>query len=132
MIKYILPAFLVIAVLCAFQTELYLKGTWQYSGGVYNGTSESPSKDYILQRKYDATHYNAMFIEKGVDPVSYESGDYILKKDTCLETQTFSSQPSKLLNVTVKYHYQIKNDTLTFIGILPNGTHVQEYWKKVR
>jgi hypothetical protein len=130
--KYILPAFLVIAVLCAFQSKVPLIGTWQYNGGVYNGTSELPSKDYILQRKYDALHYKAMLIESGVEPVLYEGGNYLLKNDTCLETQTFSSQPSKLLNITVKYHYQIKNDTLTFIGVLPNGTHVQEYWKKVK
>jgi hypothetical protein len=71
-------------------------------------------------------------IEKGAEPIPYEKGDYVLKQDTCLETQTFSAEPSKLLNITLKYHYLIKNDTLTFSGVLPNGTIVKEFWKKVK
>jgi hypothetical protein len=109
-----------------------LKGNWEYSGGTYNGKAEPASKDYTLRRQYDEAHYTALFIEKGAEPIPYEKGDYVLKQDTCLETQTFSSQPSKLLNVTLKYHYLIKNDTLTFNGILPNGTVVREYWKRVK
>ena len=62
----------------------------------------------------------------------YEKGDYKLKTDSCLETQTYSRQPSKLTGITVHYAYQIKNDTLTFNGILPNGTTVMEYWKRVK
>ena len=132
MMKKILPALLLLIALCAFNIEDSVKGTWEYSGGIYNGKAVPASKDYTLQRKYDAEHYDALFIEKGAEPIPYERGNYVLKQDTCFETQTFSAEPSKLLNITLKYHYQIKNDTLTFNGILPNGTTVQEYWKRVK
>ncbi|MBD1384860.1 hypothetical protein IDJ75_06190 [Mucilaginibacter rigui] len=132
MIKKIVPAFLILAILLAFTADVSLKGSWEYCGGVYNGKPEPASKDYTLRRQYDEAHYTALFIEKGAEPIPYEKGNYVLKPDTCLETQTFSAQPSKLLNVTLKYRYQIKNDTLTFSGILPNGTIVQEYWKRVK
>ncbi|MEB0260738.1 MULTISPECIES: hypothetical protein [unclassified Mucilaginibacter] len=91
----------------------------------------SHPKDYTLKRNYDAAHYNALFIENGQEPITYERGGYTLKQDTCLETQTFSAEPSKLLNVTIKYRYRISKDTLTFNSVLPNGTVVKEYWKKV-
>jgi hypothetical protein len=132
MIKKIVSAFLILAALFAFVADAPLKGNWEYSGGIYNGKPEPASKDYTLRRQYDDAHYTALFIEKGAEPFQYEKGDYVLKQDTCLETQTFSTQPSKLLNITLKYHYRIKNDTLTFNGILPNGTVVQEYWKRVK
>ena len=132
MIKKIIPAFLILAVLLAFAVDESLKGNWEYCGGTYNGKAEPASKDYTLRRQYDEAHYTALFIEKGAEPMPYEKGDYVLKQDTCLETQTFSAQPSKLLNITLKYHYRIKNDTLTFNGILPNGTVVREYWKRVK
>ncbi|MES2265733.1 MAG: hypothetical protein V4520_03165 [Bacteroidota bacterium] len=132
MMKRMLPAFLLIIVFSAFRMLDTLEGKWQYSGGIYNGKAEQPSKEYTLQRNYDAAHYSALFLEKGQEPIAYERGDYALKNDTCLETQTYSAQPSKLLNVTIKYRYQISNDTLTFSGTLPNGTVVKEYWKKVK
>ncbi|RYU92324.1 hypothetical protein EWM62_02490 [Mucilaginibacter terrigena] len=132
MMKRILSAILLVIILCAFGTADTLTGTWQYSGGIYNGKAEPASKDYTLQRQYDDAHYNALFIEKGAEPIPYEKGNYTLKQDTCFETQTFSAEPSKLLNVTLKYRYQIKNDTLTFNGVLPNGTTVQEYWKRLK
>lgn len=132
MLKKIVPAFLILAMLFAFTADESLKGNWEYSGGLYNGKAEPASKDYTLRRQYDEAHYTALFIEKGAEPMPYEKGDYLLKQDTCLETQTFSAQPSKLLNITLKYRYRIKNDTLTFNGILPNGTVVQEYWKRVK
>jgi hypothetical protein len=49
-----------------------------------------------------------------------------------MDTQTYSLQPSKVTNITIHYGYQVKNDTLTFSGVLPNGTTVKEYWKKVK
>jgi len=125
-------SFIILLALFAFTKDKGLAGKWEYSGGIYNGKPEAASKDYQLQRQYDDAHYTATFIEKGAEPIAYEKGDYILKQDTCLETQTFSAQPSKLLHITLRYRYQIKNDTLTFNGVLPNGTIVQEYWKKVK
>ncbi|MFD0793851.1 hypothetical protein ACFQZX_09490 [Mucilaginibacter litoreus] len=128
--KKAFPLILVLALLCSFKIGESLSGRWIYSGGIYNGKPEPAPKDYTLQRQYDAEHYAALLIEKDTPPVTYEAGNYKLLQDSCFETQTFSAQPSNLINVTVKYHYQIKNDTLTFEGILPNGTKVQEYWKK--
>jgi len=125
-------SFIILLTLFAFTKDKGLAGKWEYSGGIYNGKPGAASKDYQLQRQYDDAHYIATFIEKGAEPIAYEKGDYILKQDTCLETQTFSAQPSKLLHITLRYRYQIKNDTLTFNGVLPNGTIVQEYWKKVK
>lgn len=105
---------------------------WEYSGGVYNGKPEAASQQYKLQRIYDEAHYEAVFIDSDAKPVTYERGDYELKNDTCLETQTYSLQPSQVTGITLHNYYRVKNDTLTFTGILPNGTRVKEYWKKVK
>ena len=129
-ILFTLPA--IIIILCSFGVKNRIKGVWEYAGGIYNGKADSASTDYKLHRKYDAAHYEAFFIEPGQPPVTYEKGYYKLKTDSCLETQTYSRQPSKLTGITVHYAYQIKNDTLTFNGILPNGTTVMEYWKRVK
>ncbi|GGH05453.1 hypothetical protein [Mucilaginibacter phyllosphaerae] len=132
MIRKILFVALLAFILCAFGADNKLNGNWEYSGGIYNGKPEAPSKDYKLLRQYDDAHYTALFIEKDAEPITYEKGDYILKQDTCLETQTFSAQPSKLLSITLRYRYRLKNDTLTLNGVLPNGTVVQEYWKRIK
>jgi hypothetical protein len=132
MMKKIVPALLVIIALYSFYIEKSFKGTWEYGGGVYNGKAEPAPKDYKLQREYTAKEYEARFLESGEKPVVYEKGNYKITQDTCHETQTYSSQPTKVLDITIKYRYQIKNDTLTFNGVLPNGTVVQEYWKKVK
>ena len=42
----------------------------------------------------------------------YEAGTYILKGDTCIETETFCSQPSKITNIPIHYLYAFKKDTL--------------------
>jgi hypothetical protein len=131
-IRTILPSILLAAICCSFHSEDTLSGIWEYNGGIYNGKAETASKDYKLQRKYDAVHYTGMFIEKGEDTLTYEKGDYKLLPDTCLETQTFSSQPSQVTGVTLRYRYRISNDSLIFKGKLPNGTNVEEYWKKVK
>nr|WP_294943831.1 hypothetical protein [uncultured Mucilaginibacter sp.] len=122
-----------LVVFVAFRPFATLEGTYEYAGGIYNGKTESASKEYKLQRRYNDEEYESTFIETGQDTVVYEQGKYKLTNDTtCLETQTYSKQPSKTLNITVPYVYVISHDTLTFTGKLPNGTAVQEYWKKVK
>lgn len=108
-----------------------LTGAYQYAGGIYNGKAEKASQGYMLQRKYDKTSYMGLFIEKGEKTLIYEKGNYSLRRDTCLETQTYSSQPSKVTGVTLHYQYRLIHDTLIFKGVLPNGTTVEEYWKKL-
>lgn len=109
-----------------------LKGTWQYAGDILNGKKEEATDDIQLQRKYTDTGFTAYFIEKDSLPQQYETGTYKLVGDTCLETETWSGFPSKLLNVTVHYHYTINHDTLMLTGILPNGSTTVDYWKKVK
>jgi hypothetical protein len=119
-------------VLTSFQITTALMGTWEYAGDIFNGKKEPPPTAYTLQRKYSEAHFEAYVIEKGYMPEMYETGDYILKADSCTEIQTFSTQDTKLLNIPVHYQYNISNDTLTLKGILPNGERVEEYWKRVK
>ncbi|RWY54319.1 hypothetical protein [Mucilaginibacter gilvus] len=126
------PAIALSVILLSFRLQGTLSGTYVYAGGVYNGKAGGPSKDYKLQRRYTDSEYEATFIEPGQDTIVYEQGKYTLEQDTCLETQTYSREPSKTLNISVRYVYHISNDTLSFSGLLPNGTTVQEYWKKVK
>jgi hypothetical protein len=123
---------LLFLALTSFQNTDTLKGTWEYVGDIYHGKKEGAPVKYTLQRKYSEAHFEAYAIEKGYLPEMYETGDYLLKADTCLETQTFSTQESRTLNITVHYHYKISNDTLTLKGILPDGEPVEEYWKRVK
>ena len=124
-----LPLLFALMDLVPFAT---LEGTYDYAGGIYNGKQDSAAKEYKLQRRYNDAEYESTFIEPGQDTVVYEQGNYKLVNDTtCLETQTYSKQPSKTLHITVPYVYHISHDTLTFTGKLPNGTTVREYWKKV-
>ncbi|RFZ84723.1 hypothetical protein DYU05_03705 [Mucilaginibacter terrenus] len=116
----------------SFTTIKSFKGTYEYAGGIYNGKPEKASTEYKLLRVYGKADYQGTFIAPGEDTIIYEKGDYKLLPDTCLETQTFSSQPSKWLNTTLRYQYKISHDTLAFSGKLPNGTTVLEYWKKVK
>jgi hypothetical protein len=119
-------------LLSSFQGPNSLKGTWEFVGGVYNGKKEGAPTGYTLHRKYDATHYDAFAIEKGYKTEKYESGTYILKGDSCVDKETFCSQPSKITNIPIHYFYTFKNDTLTLSGRLPTGMVVKEYWKKIR
>ncbi len=119
-------------LLTSLQTKTSLKGTWQFVGGIYNGKKEGATTDYALQRTYDALHYRAFVVQKGYKPDIYETGNYVLKGDTCVDTETFCSQPSKITNVPIHYLYSLKNDTLALKGILPTGMRVEEYWKRVR
>ena len=109
-----------------------LKGTWQYAGDILNGKKEEATNDIIIRRKYTDTDFTGYFNEKDSLPQKYETGTYRLAGDTCLETETWSGIPTKLLNITVHYHYAISHDTLILTGILPNGAGTIDYWKKVK
>ena len=119
-------------ILCSFQNQPTLKGTWEFVGGIYNGKKEGAPTGYALHRKYDAIHYDAYAIEKGYKTERYEAGTYIFKGDTCVDTETFCSQPSKITHIPIHYLYTLKNDTLTLKGTLPTGMRVEEYWKKMK
>jgi hypothetical protein len=125
-------AVVLVIIASAFSAEKTLKGSWNYLGGSYNGKPEGPPAEYTLQRRYDDAHFTAFASEKEYKPEKYEAGNYILKGDTCIETETYSSQPSKLKNIPVHYHYEIRNDSLIFKGKLPSGMVVEEYWKRVK
>jgi hypothetical protein len=118
--------------LCSFQAQPSLKGTWVFVGGIYNGKKEGATTDYTLHRKYTANTYDAFAIEKGYKTEKYESGTYVFKGDTCIDTETFCSQPSKITNIPIHYLYTLRNDTLTLSGTLPTGMIVEEYWKRLR
>ena len=64
--------------------------------------------------------------------MKYESGNYALNIDTCLETQTYCMQAQNMIGITVHYAYQMRKDTLVLKGKLPNGILVEDYWKKVK
>ena len=109
-----------------------LEGKWQYAGGTYNGKKEGGTDGYQLQRTYTGKNFEAFLIEGASEPQKYQAGDYKLNGDSCLETETFSTQPSKLTGVTVHYQYKLKNDTLIFSGKLPTGVQVEEHWTKIK
>ena len=127
-----LIAVIIILGCCSFNAAPTLKGTWIFQGGIYNGKKEGAPVGYTLQRKYQADKFDAYLIEKGSKTQRYQSGNYQLKNDTCLETETFSIQPSKLTGITLHYHYTIRRDSLILQGTLPTGMVVEEYWKKVK
>lgn len=129
--KKITASISIIILLCSFN-EVSLKGVWQYCGGIYNGKASDAPTEYTLQRKYKKKDFEAFLIEPDTKPVKYEKGDYTLMADTCVETQTWCRQPSKTTGIAIPYTYTISNDTLIFKGVLPNGTTVTEYWKKVK
>jgi hypothetical protein len=123
-------ALALILVASSFAPVNTLRGTWQYVGGIYNGQHEGATKGYNLQRKYTDATFDAFVIEKGHQSEKYQSGYYILKNDSCVETETFSSQPSKLTGIPVHYRYVVRHDSLILMGKLPTGMVVEEYWKK--
>lgn len=109
-----------------------LEGKWLYAGGTYNGKQEGGTEGYQLQRAYTGNNFEAFMIEDGGKPEKYQAGDYTLNGDSCIETETFSAQESKLTGISVHYQYQIKNDTLTLTGKLPTGMQVEEHWVKMK
>ncbi len=119
-------------LLCSFSKPVSLKGTWEFVGGVYNGKKEGAPTEYALHRKYNENSYEAFAVEKGYEPEKFEAGNYVLNGDTCVDTETFCSQPSKITNIPIHYLYTIKHDTLTLKGTLPTGMQVEEYWKKIK
>jgi hypothetical protein len=118
--------------LVSFREVKTLKGTWQYCGGKFNNKLSPAPENYTQQRKYTDTQFEAYLFEKGEKPMKYESGTYTLTADSCTETQTYSMQESKLLNVPVRYRYLVRNDTLVLSGKLPNGAVIEDYWKRVK
>lgn len=122
----------VLIIASSFIPNGSLRGAWQYAGGVYNGKKELPPTDYKLQRKYDKRHFESFSIDSGSPPERYEAGDYVLKGDTCIETQTYSGPPSKVLGIAVPYLYSVRNDTLTLKATLPSGMVIEEYWRRMK
>src|SRR5579862_7929245 len=131
-INIFILSFLSFVLISSFTITGTLKGTWQFVGGIYNGKKEGAPVGYTLQRKYDDLHFEAFATDSTNNPEKYEAGDYILTGDTCIETETFSNQPSKLIGVHVSYLYSIHHDTLTLSATLPSGMVVEEYWKKAK
>lgn len=122
----------ILGVICYSFAPVTLKGTWNFAGGIYNGKREGAPVGYTLQRKYQYDTFDAYLLEKGSKTQKYQSGNYSLNNDTCLETETFSAQPSQLTGKTITYHYSIRQDSLILKGTLPTGMTVEEYWKKVK
>jgi hypothetical protein len=130
--KISLVLFITLLAFSSFYTETTLKGTWEFKGSVLNGKRDGAPKEYTLQRRYTSSQYDAFLLEKGEKAVKFESGNYKLKGDTCLETQTYSSQPTKLKGIIVHYWFKVRNDTLILRAKLPNGMIEEDYWKKVK
>jgi hypothetical protein len=130
--KKALTVLIVIAVLAFKSDEPTLKGTWQYCGGKFNNKLSPAPKDYQQLRKYTDKTFEAFLLEKGEKDMKYESGSYTLTADSCIETQTYSMQESRLLNIPVHYQYAIRNDTLILNGRLPDGAVVEDYWKRLK
>jgi hypothetical protein len=116
----------------SYQFAPTLRGTWQFAGGIYNGKREGATKGYTLQRTYNSAHYEAFLLEKGHKAEKYEAGNYRLKGDTCIDTETYSVQTSKITHVPIHYLYSLRHDTLTLKATLPTGMRVEEYWKRIK
>jgi hypothetical protein len=132
LIRCKLAALLLLFTAASFQVSHTLKGNWEFVGGIYNGKKEGAPKEYALHRKYNDVRYEAFVLEKGSKPEKYEAGNYILKGDTCLDTETFCSQPSKITKIPIHYLFAVRNDTLILKAKLPSKMQVEEYWKRVR
>ena len=78
--KRIMTGAMCLVICCAFNFKNSFTGIWEYSGGIYNGKPTGASKNYQLQRKYNGEHYEASFLEPDEQPVTYERGDYIVKR----------------------------------------------------
>jgi hypothetical protein len=126
------PFILFALLLCSFIKPVSLKGNWKFVGGIYNGKREGAPTEYALHRRYNENSYEAFAVEKGYGPEKFEAGTYVINGDTCVDTETFCNQPSKITNIPIHYLYIIKNDTLILKGTLPTGMQVEEYWKKMK
>lgn len=108
-----------------------VEGKWQYDGGIYNGKARNAATEFLMQRTYKSSTYEAFLLEGQAKPELYNSGIYEIKGDSILITSKFSTQPSQNDNVTMGYKFKTEGDKLTTNGVLPNGMVVEEYWKKV-
>ena len=123
----------IILLMACNSSNSSLKGKWQYAGGITNGKAEGATEGYQLQRTYTDNNFEAYMLEEGVEPEKYQTGDYKLKGDSCIETETFNMQPSLLTGVAVHYQYQLKGDTLILKGTLPtNKVQVEEHWTRIK
>ncbi|MCC8426040.1 hypothetical protein [Mucilaginibacter sp. UR6-11] len=127
-----LLALFIVTIILSFKSDASLQGTWQYCGGKFNNKLSPPPAGYQQLRKYTDKTFEAFLLEDGEKDVKYESGTYALTADSCTETQTYSLQESKLLNVPMHYRYTMQNDTLILKGTLPGGALIEDYWKKVK
>jgi len=118
-------------VLTSFVNPSTLKGTWQFNGGVYNGKPDTASLQYTMRRIYTDHDFNAFASQKGYKTERYEAGNYVVKGDTCFETQTYSSQPSQATGKTIAYIITFKKDEFILSGTLPSGMVVEEHWSRV-
>lgn len=108
-----------------------VEGKWQYDGGIYNGKARNAATEFLMQRTYKSSTYEAFLLEGQAEPELYNSGTYEIKGDSILITSKFSTQPSQNDNVRIGYKFKTEGDKLTTSGVLPNGMVVEEYWKKV-
>jgi hypothetical protein len=131
-LKNIVLSIAALSVITSCNNNASLKGKWQYAGGIYDGKKEGTTEGYKLERNYTDKDFEAFMIEGDATPERYQAGNYKLKGDSCIETETFSTQVSKLTNVDIHYIYQLTNDSLIFKGTLPTGVKVEEYWTKVK
>lgn len=109
-----------------------LQGTWQFNGGTYNGKTDTASLQYTMRRVYTSSNFNAFACQKGYKTERYEAGKYRIKRDTCFETQTYSSRPSQAIGKTIAYTFKISKKELILSGKLPSGMLVEEHWKKIK
>lgn len=109
-----------------------LEGTWEYQGGIYNGKKEGAPTDYKMQRSYQDETYEGFVLEEDAEPEKYDGGNYEIRDSIYLETTTFSSQPSQVLNKTITYKFKREGELFTIMGTLPNGMQIEEYWKKIK
>ena len=128
-----LPVILTLFALLSFkQQPASLKGIWEYRGGKFNNKLSAAPKGYSQQRKYTDAKFDAFLYEPDQPTVKYESGDYTLAGDSCMETQTFCLQDQSMIGKTVHYRYSIIKDTLKLNGTLPNGAVIEDYWVRAK
>jgi len=123
---------LVVVLMAAVVPKKTLKGTWEFRGGIYNKKKTGAPEGYKLVRKYDDKRFEAFVMEKDSSPQMYQAGEYLLKADTCIETETYSGQPSQNIGVAIRYLYKLRHDTLILRTTLSSGMNVEEYWRRMK
>ncbi len=130
--RALLVGTLLILAIAGCSSDTSLKGTWQYDGGIYNGTPRVASPEMVMQRIYTANSYEAFVTNPDGTKTKYGAGSYEFKGDSVQFTSKFSNQPSQLLNKAQRYAYKFEGARFITSGVLPNGMVVEEYWKKVK